>query len=512
MTVKSSSRIHHRKCATGVMASVLTVATVGAAVATAPGAASAATNAELRSAAPPSEASPTVTGPVTGGNGKPELSATSFDLSTVGYTQSEYFLSGSATAYRAEGTLGPDGKWTAVPRSQAPYTTRIVVYRPADAKKFNGTVVVEWLNVSAGRDVAPDWLMAHNELIRKGYAWVGVSAQSVGQAATKKADPARYEKLTHPGDSYSYDIFSQTGQAVWKSPGTILSGLEPRKVLGAGESQSAIRLTTYVNAVHPLVNVFSGYLIHSRAGTAGPLSQLPEGEATPMPSVARTRNDLSVPVLTLQTETDVSPSGLAYLDSRQDDTDRFRLWEVAGTAHADTYTLNVGPTDIGDGKGSVALFNTMRNPPTGAGPDLTCGKPVNSGQQHYVLEAAFAGLNRWVVSGQAPPKAPRLQIVDKAFVLDANGNAKGGIRTPSVDTPVATLSGLGQPVGGSPFCRLFGTTVPLTAAQLTALYPTHQAFVAAWTSSTVKAVNAGFILPADAAPIIAAASTSRVPN
>ncbi len=150
------------------------------------------------------------------------------------------------------------GKWTATPAATAPYTTRIVVNRPIDAKKFNGTVVVEWFNVSAGYDGAPDWTAAHNQLIRDGYAWVGVSAQAVGLNATKNADPDRYQALSHPGDSYSYDIFSQTGQAVRKSAGTVLGGLKPKKVLGDGESQSAFRLTTYVNAIHPLVNVYDG--------------------------------------------------------------------------------------------------------------------------------------------------------------------------------------------------------------------------------------------------------------
>jgi hypothetical protein len=42
----------------------------------------------------------------------------------------------------------------------------MVVYRPIDPKKFNGTVIVEWDNVSAGLDSAPIWLAALDELIR----------------------------------------------------------------------------------------------------------------------------------------------------------------------------------------------------------------------------------------------------------------------------------------------------------------------------------------------------------
>ena len=97
------------------------------------------------------------------------------------------------------------------PGATAPYTTRAVVYRPTDARAFNGTVIVEWMNVSGTTDANPDWTLTHNELVRKGYVWVGVSAQAVGLNATKVVDPVRYAALSHPGDSFSYDIFSQVG-------------------------------------------------------------------------------------------------------------------------------------------------------------------------------------------------------------------------------------------------------------------------------------------------------------
>src|SRR5262245_38361868 len=173
--------------------------------------------------------SPSIEGPITG-PGVPFVQTTAFDLSTVGYVQEEYFLSGTARAFTNTGPLGVDGKWSVVPAATAPYETRIVVYRPAGRKKFNGTVVVEWLNVSGGVDAGPDWTLAHTELIRKGYAWVGVSAQIVGveggpalvavaSLPLKSVNPARYGTLHHPGDSFSYDIFSQAGQAIRQPSG-----------------------------------------------------------------------------------------------------------------------------------------------------------------------------------------------------------------------------------------------------------------------------------------------------
>ena len=91
--------------------------------------------------------------------------------------------------------------------------------------------------------------------------------------------------------------------------------------------------------------VYDGFLIHSRGGGGAPLSQEPEPEIDDAAHVVRIRTDLDVPVLTFQTETDLIILG--YLPDRQPDGPRFRLWEVAGTAHADTYTLVVGFTDVG---------------------------------------------------------------------------------------------------------------------------------------------------------------------
>ncbi|MFI6279770.1 alpha/beta hydrolase domain-containing protein [Streptomyces sp. NPDC050988] len=449
-------------------------------------------------------ASPTVTGPVTGGKGAVVLAGTAFGLDSVGYTQSEFFLTGNADSYVPTAPLDSDGRWQVKPATTAPYTTRIVVNRPADPAHFNGTVVVEWLNVTGGVDAAPEWIYTHNELIREGYAWVGVSAQATGATATETADPVRYEALSHPGDSYSYDIFSQAGEAVRDSAATVLDGLRPRAVLANGESQSAFRLTTYINAIQPLVSVYDGFLVHSRRDTGAPLSQAPQ-ENVSTPAVVRFRPDLGAPVLVVQAETDVI--ALGSLAARQDDSSRLRLWEVAGTAHADAY-IGLGAGDNGSGAAGLQGLNAMLSPPTRPG----CGSPINTGQAHYVLDTAEFALNRWVTTGVPPARAPRLEVDSSgsapAFVLDGHGNVEGGIRTPSVDAPVATLSGLGR--SGASFCFLFGTTTPFSAEKLTALYPTHAAFVRKWTAATAQGVGAGFIRPADAAELVGAARQSGI--
>ncbi|MGH7291521.1 MAG: alpha/beta hydrolase domain-containing protein, partial [Myxococcota bacterium] len=141
---------------------------------------------------------------------------------------------------------------------------------------------------------------------------------------------------------------------------------------------------------------------------------------------------------------------------------------------------------------------------------FTCGAPINTGMAHYVLNAAFSALNRWVAKGVLPPEAPRLETTEDpfAFVTDDNGNVRGGIRTPAVDAPVATQSG--RSTGGTSFCFLFGSTVPFTPDRLEELYPNHKAFVAAWTKATKSAQKAGFVTAADARELIAAAVDSDV--
>ena len=125
----------------------------------------------------------TATGPIPGDPGPAGPSITTFDPGLVGYTRSEFFLSGAATSYVpvAGSTLASDGRWQVVPsETPVPFTTRLTVMRPSDPAAFDGTVIVEWLNVTSQSDSGPDWLGAHNEIIRQGHAWVGVSAQAVG--------------------------------------------------------------------------------------------------------------------------------------------------------------------------------------------------------------------------------------------------------------------------------------------------------------------------------------------
>jgi hypothetical protein len=271
-----------------------------------------------------------------------------------------------------------------------------------------------------------------------------------------------------------------------------------------GQSQSAFRLVTYYNAIHPTIDLFDGFIIHSRSSAGSNISDSPQ-EEVPVPDVAYIRTDLPEPVITLQSETDVFQ--LNSVAARQADSSHFRLWEMAGTAHSDIYTTLKSPEDRGDNPEIADVTSVPEVRP----PFITCKFPANDGPMHFVAKAALRALDHWVRDGQEAPSAPLLSTdqTGTAFIYDSVGNVEGGIRTPYVDAPVAALHGEGQPPADA-FCGLFGTTELFEAVQLSALYPTKQAYIDAIDKYSDEAVAAGFLLPADADLIKTRARTSDV--
>jgi hypothetical protein len=443
--------------------------------------------------------------------GKPLLLLGAFELDSVGYVAEEFFISGTASSYAPVTELGPDGRWDVTPSGTADYTTRIVVLTPADRAHFNGTVLVEWLNVSGGIDAPAVWMMAHREILRAGYACVAVSAQKVGvdggasllgfDMSLKSQDPTRYESLSHPGDAFAYDIFSQTGRLARN----VLPGVQ--RVVAVGESQSAMFLTTYVNAVDPLAQAYDGFLVHSRFGSAAPLDGISifdelESSGGSLAAV-RFRPDLRVPLITIITETDLfGRLPLGYYFARQPDNEWLRVWEISGAAHADNYTIQVAPID----SGSAPLHDIVAAyAPTNMLMGQQLGHYINfAPQHHYVVQAALAALNTWVGTGEPAPTAPPIGVRETDHpepVLDAKGLAEGGIRTPWVDVPIARTSGV--VAEESIMSAIFGSGEPFDDAALQRLYPGGAPeYLERFTAALDTAIQSGFILPADRAEIL----------
>jgi hypothetical protein len=317
---------------------------------------------------------------------------------------------------------------------------------------------------------------------------VDVAGSEQAGKGLKAIDPARYGSLKHPGDSYSYDIFTQVARAL--RGGGALGGLKPQRLIAAGESQSAFAMVSYYNGVQPLTEAFDGYFVHSRGGVALPIVGTAKSAdiasaLSGKPTIFRT--DQTAPIMDIQTETDVASLLDSYV-ARQPDTDRFRLWEVAGTAHADVHLVGANANSLG------------------------CGFPINNGPMHIVAKAAYHALKAWLEKGTAPVIAPRIDVAPGAspqIRRNAEGIALGGIRTPPVDVPVATLSGAPSP-NPSTICLLVGSTKPFNAAQLAKLYPSPAAYLKIFDADADSAIKAGFVLPQDRAALLAFAEPKMI--
>ena len=451
--------------------------------------------------------------------GKPALLLGAFDIASVGYVAEEFFISGTASSYSSAAKLSPDGRWSVTPSGAADFTTRIVSLTPADQARFNGTVLVEWLNVSGGIDAPAVWMMAHREMLRAGYGYVAVSVQRVGveggvnmmgiDMSLKSQNPERYSSLHHPGDAYSYDIFSQAGRLVRDGQrDDILRGLRAEHIIALGESQSALFLTTYINAVDPVARAYDGFLVHSRFGPAAPLdggSIFDALESNTSQAVAF-RPDLRVPLVTIITETDLFGGPReGYYSARQPENQRLRVWEIAGTAHADNYTIQVAPIDTG----SAALTDIVA---AYAPTSMLMGQQLDhcinfAPQHHYVLQAALSQLCDWVRTDRPAPSAVPIELSDAQPILDTNGLAQGGVRTPWVDVPIARTSGAGSEE--STMSSIFGSGELFDAATLRRLYPGGAAdYLERFTVSLDSAVQSGFILAADREEILRLAAAT----
>lgn len=448
------------------------------------------------------------------------------DLGHSGYVQDEVFIEGTARSYVPSAALADsaDGRWDATPTGPtAGYKIRLLIRHPSDPAKFNGTVLVEWLNVSAGYD--SDTFDGFGEqFLRAGYTYVGVSAQAMGVNHLRNTwDPARYGSLVHPGDSYSYDIFSQAARAIRSGNPAPLGNLTSRiKALVAwGGSQSGGRLFTYINSVHPTAGVFDGFIPF--IGTSGaPLSQDPLPVVrVPNGAQAMIRRDSATPILFELSESELI--GGARGVHSQADSEHFRLWEFAGTSHANR----------------VGVDYTIRRlqangVPTGVFPP--CGDPpINDLSDFPVWRAMLNAMHVWLHEGKAPNSAPRVELSIPAdatqpatIVRDpATGLAKGGIRLPDIAVPTRTLTGT-RPAAvlkQYPNCALFGAVDPWNGdsdpwdaqptmdispkpePSLRALYGSNANYVKAVNASADGLVAQGFLLATDAKEIVAAAKT-----
>lgn len=406
-------------------------------------------------AGPDSVPTATVTGPVTVAEGSRPWLSTEVPLADLGYVEEEFFVEGTARGY--DGSK-PNGQTAA-------YKTRILVRRPISARRFNGTTVVEWFNVTGGYDAEWDWFNSHEYFTRRGWTWVGVSAQYVGATALKQYNGTRYGPINHPGDTFAADIYAQAAKALRTRNGPApLGPLEPRIMLADGHSQSADRLAGYYDNQQAGDGLFDAFMLRGHQH--------------------RIRTDLPTKAVRLLSETDVNAVGRGTNPADEADTDRYRRWEIAGTSHVTWKEYRESAPLIARDKGS-------ENP-------RQCVKPPYSRVRFdHAQNALYTHLERWVQGGPAPPASPRIEFGSDGSTIkrDDRGFAVGGIRLPDVVAPTALQTGENN---GAGFCILYGSREPFSDAELLQRYPDRASYVAKVDAAIKASVEAGYMLPEDA--------------
>jgi hypothetical protein len=414
------------------------------------------------------------------------------DLARRGYVEEEFILRGRARVFDWGPSFAP------VASESGPYVTRVLVRRPKDSTRFNGTVIVEPLNPSADVDLPIMWAQSHEQLMADGYAWIGVTIKPVALLALKRFDPGRYAALGFPNvrrasactaekinplsgpttvadeSGLAWDVLTQLGHTL-KSPGGsgLLGKLSSARLYMTGQSQSAGYARTYATVFAPSAvtkegrPLYDAYLYSGSPPWQVPLNQcaadLKEGDArliTP---------PVGVPVVELFAEGDIGTN----ISTRRPDSDAapdlFRRYEIAGAAHVDPWEMRSFPSDSDSQRAQGRIS---------AGADASCEPREVTPSDfpvRYLFNAAWRNLDQWVRKGVAAPRAARLQLQaartpflpERAFELDAVGNARGGVRSIAVDVPTARWVGAKR---GAFRCMFYGYQFPLLPADLKRLY------------------------------------------
>ena len=420
------------------------------------------------------------------------------DLASRGYLEQEYYVSGIAKRYTF-----PDAMNNAVVVDGGyPYKTRMIIRRPADPAKFNGTVIAEWYNVTLGQDIDFNWATSHDYFMRSGYAVVSISAQKVGVERLKTWEAARYGDLTvsapdttppdplRTGDVLSWDIFSQTVQALRQGGGVdALPGMTVRRVIASGESQAGRRLTQYYNSIDPLHRVIDGMVFYDPGYTDF------GGESTW--HLLRADNPTKL----------ISVGAEVWSDGRTvvPDTATTRRWEVAGTSHLSLWDMRYVDAMTTRDKG----LRTRDGTTVATIADLIKGcanYPLWSAvPMHKALNAAFDHVNAWAGGGLPPPPGKPMERDANGVSLrhDSQGRTFGGVQLAEYAFPTAHSLGFLNP--GPGFCRNGGHHRFYGKDELKALYPDPNAYVRGVIQITMQNLKDGYILGYDAAETVEAA-------
>lgn len=449
-------------------------------------------------------------------------------LDALGYVEDEYFLSGTANLYAEDADAAPE-----VIYSGAPYTTRVLVRRPADRAKFSGNVVVEVLNASAMVDIDRMWINSWPFFTRNGDIYVGITSKGHVVDALKRFDPARYGAInwanplpgrTPPAQQTQFGFLPQFESGLFwdmlRDLAVLLRADTPENPLAAygkshlyltGWSQSGSYLCRWVNsfAYRPESTMngplFDGYLAAGCGADMAPMNAYAPSRPMlfsrgyPKGSVMGARE----PYICINTE---SENRLAFWVGDFDQPNyKFRTYQIPASSHDSKYNLleyyaargETGKGGLGDGAFQYEGVD---------------GEPLDNPYE-LVFNAAFHHLYAWVRSGVPAPHAPKIEVEitgpenPDSFGLwacnkpDAFGNAMGGIRTPGADLPVGVYRSSSRTADGS-YQLMFGEVRPFSAERLAALYGSLTEYRARVAEKADEMIALGFLLPEDRAAMI----------
>src|SRR5579871_435485 len=256
---------------------------------------------------------------------------TPLDLKKAGYVEEEFIVSGTANVYDWDA----DGSLT-VKTANAPYSTRILVRRPADRAKFSGHAIVELMNPARSFDWAMMSGYSRDSFIEHGDAWVGVTMPA-SVDALHKFNPARYPSLAFANpnptescvaarggattseqeDGLRWDMLSQVGAALKSG-----ANLNARYLYMTSQGADVL---TYAAAIQTQAKVYDGFLIKTPGGVGRIRRCAP---AVPRGDPRQTVHNIGVPVIEIVAQGEIGPD---YQRPDSDDPkDPFRIYEVAG--------------------------------------------------------------------------------------------------------------------------------------------------------------------------------------
>ncbi|BBP53686.1 hypothetical protein PHLH3_33120 [Pseudomonas sp. St386] len=431
------------------------------------------------------------------------------DLDKYGYIEEEFYLQGVAPAITAAGkTL-----------FEAPYTTRILVRKPADPAHFNGTVVIEPFSWFGER--AAGWILSRDYLLRRGYAYVGYTlnmnkpavdpkfisetpaaeAEQIGQYGRivnfefmRRFDYARYAPLGTYYDPERFtrgegpDPFVPQSQGIAAQLALLLktnaaqgplAGLDVQRVYVNSWAVTAQAWMDYLDQgrhqqwrmpdERPLIDAYmTGRMAYGEVG--GDVIRLPRK----MPD--------GVPFVTVYSQSELMHDVIEGIDLPPDsDSPQLRYYEVTGMPHLRLADLGTEHTELfaaDVGKGDDPRCRTLYDEPA-----------------ELVVSALLDGMDQWVREGKAMPKSPRVVREGKAAVRDpASGNLQGGVRPPWIQVPSAAYL-TDQETG----CGLiYDTKEPYSKDVLRQRYGSFSHYEQAFEDAKRLSIKQGYLLPEDA--------------